>query len=355
MKKALLFAISAVIFASCSTEATNEQLTFFGAYIGMEKREALDSLFAHCVIDYPDSTDTAYLWGLEDRYAYYYSESANYGNLVIPTRFYFTNDTLSGLLAFMQFSKYIIEVSDIDIPELYTWVADSSQLLAPYKMQRADDGSYYSKVTYKGEPLVRLDTLVQIEENIYTEDDTTIYIVIGIGCEPVGAVPIVEPTDAQLTIGNGSKIKLGGDEEEVKRLLWKEKGASLFGNAMIMMYEDDFVEGMRWKYTSYTFSDDKLWMASLDGYPRTKAQAIEQMHSIAEASRFQKKYKFIPSVKDGEDIYVSSVHAFNEGYTQMDADYEFAGGRYLPLVTLSVKKSPYGSSYQVEIDYQYHY
>lgn len=355
MKKALLFAISAVIFASCSNEATNEQLTFFGASIGMEKREALDSLFAHCVIDYPDSTDTAYLWGLEDRYAYYYSESANYGNLVIPTRFYFTNDTLSGLLAFMQFSKYIIEVSDIDIPELYTWVADSSQLLAPYKMQRADDGSYYSKVTYKGEPLVRLDTLVQIEENIYTEDDTTIYIVIGIGCEPVGAVPIVEPTDAQLTIGNGSKIKLGGDEEEVKRLLWKEKGASLFGNAMIMMYEDDFVEGMRWKYTSYTFSDDKLWMASLDGYPRTKAQAIEQMHSIAEASRFQKKYKFIPSVKDGEDIYVSSVHAFNEGYTQMDADYEFAGGRYLPLVTLSVKKSPYGSSYQVEIDYQYHY
>lgn len=353
MKKALLFAISVVIFASCSNEATDEQLTFFGASIGMEKSQALDSLFAHCLTDYTDSTDTAYLWGLEDRYSYYYSEAVNYGNITMPTRFYFTNDTLSGLLAFIQYTKYDIEYLDIDINRVYKAIADSAQLLAPYKMQGADDGGYYSKVTYKGEPLVRLDTIVQIEENIYTDDDTTIYIVIGIGCPPIGDVPIIEPTDAQLTIGNGSKIKLGGDEEEVKRLLWKEKGASLFGNEMIMMYEDDFVEGMRWKFTSYTFSDDKLWLASLDGFPRTKAQAIEQMHSIAEASRFQKKYKFIQSVKDGEDIYVSSVQAFNEGYTQMDADYELAGGRYLPLVTLSVKKSPYGSSYQVEIDYQY--
>jgi outer membrane lipoprotein-sorting protein len=56
MKKVLLFAISAVIFASCSTEATNEQLTFFGASIGMEKREALDSLSAHEVYDI-DSTN----------------------------------------------------------------------------------------------------------------------------------------------------------------------------------------------------------------------------------------------------------------------------------------------------------
>lgn len=336
MKKILYTAMLAITIASCTSyEATPEHYTFLGASIGMPKQQALDSLLSH-VVEYPDTISTDWIYGLEDKCSYYYADCMMLDDWGSQARFIFENDTLRSVLFFAS--------APDDLGWWMSYIADSTEMFGKYNMQKQPTGEYTSKILYNGQPLVKIDTICRIDEFI---EDTTIYIAASIGGDVTGFVPIVEPTKEQLTVGHGGNIILGGDEYEMKKELYKRHGMSLFGDGFIMTYPDVFVENMQWKFASYMFRADKLWLVSLDSKEMSRSEAESLLNYIVTSSRFHKRYNF---VKVGDE-YHSSVKYFHHGYNDWSSDTELAGGKYMPLITAKIVENK--RKYKVEIDYQY--
>lgn len=348
MKKLFFIALLAISMAACTSyEAKTEHLTFLGATIGMPKQQALDSLRAYD-IDMPafflfdsgeyDSTQTNYLCVLEDKYAYYYTDFMRISDWGGNARFIFHDDTLRSVLLYAEVTS---------TPDINSLI--NSAMFGKYQFEQQPTGEYVSRITYNGTPLAELDTIHRTD---YWEEEDHIYIAVSIGSKVTGDAPIIKPTDEQLTVGHSSGIILGGDEYDTKKQLSKLHGKSLFGDDIIMMYPDAFVENIRWAYATYTFRDDKLWLVSLDSKEMTKPQAETLLQSIVTSSRIADKYGFHAHTDMyGNAKYVSDVQYFSLGTTGFDTDNILAGGSYQPLVEAYVSNKD--GRYNVEVHYQY--